>query len=138
MSLVKGSIIVGGSSLQTYAKDGNNLHSEFVEEWIVIEDQNLAININHYWRLRDKETSIRLVSLWASTTNNIVFKIANQGIDILNLTISSAQASAGFVFPVLVLPAKYDIVIVPSAAIARLFLFAKQVAIAENFSLARQ
>jgi hypothetical protein len=138
MSLVKNSLIAGGQSLQTYLKDGNNLHTENVAEWIVLEDQGLSAATNYYWRLSERETHVQLMSLWAVTTNNITLKIQSRGVDLFPITISGVLAATGFPFLGLVLPYKYDILVNGMAAISRILITAKEVSIPEMISFSRQ
>jgi hypothetical protein len=137
MSLTKNSLVAGGSSIQTYLKEGNNINTEPVEEWIVIEDRNLLKNTGYQWRLGDRDFNIRLVSLWAITTGNIVITIQNKGTNVIILAINNTQAASGFVFPTLVLPSKLDILITPAENVASLFLFAKEIAIPVVTNLSR-
>lgn len=136
--LNKAAIQVGGGSLQVYQKDGNNLHTEFVEEWIILEDQNLAKNTNYFWRLSNKDFTVRLVSLWANTTGTITLKLQNQGIDILSIPITNTQASNGYVFPALIVPSNFVLVLTCPQDIIKLFMTAKEVSVCENLSFSRQ
>jgi len=135
--LNKTAISVGGGSLQVYQKDGNNLHTDFVEEWILIEDQNLAKNTNFFWRLSDREFNIKLVSLWAVTTGTITFSLQSRGTSLLSFPITNTQAANGFLFPALVVPAKFDLVLNSAQDITKLFLTAKEISICENLPLSR-
>lgn len=137
MSLTKGSLIVGGGSLQTYLKDGNNLHTEFVEEWILIEDSGLVKNTNYTLRLSDRNFDLRPVSLWATTTGNITLKIQLRGTDIFSFTVTAAQSANGYGIQNLIVPSKYDLVFTPAEAVTRFFLTAKQISICENLPLSR-
>jgi hypothetical protein len=137
MSLQKTAITVGGGSLQVYLKDGNNLHTEFVEEWIVIEDQNLIRNTNYFWRLSDRNFNVRLVSLWATTTGQINLTLQNRGTVLFTLAISNTSAASGFVFPPVVISSKKDLVISGAQDITRLFMTAKEVSICETIVLSR-
>ncbi|MGL5878209.1 MAG: hypothetical protein ACRC2V_10575 [Xenococcaceae cyanobacterium] len=137
MSLQKGALIVGGGSLQTYLKDGNNLHTEFVEEWILIEDQNLLKNTSFYWRLSDRNFDIRLVGLWATTTGNITINIQSRGVNLFPIVVTNVQAASGYNFSSLIVPSKYDLAISCPQDITKLFLIAKQISICENFPLSR-
>lgn len=137
MSLVKGSINTGGNSLQSYLKDGNNLHTEFVEEWILIEDQNIAASTGCLWRLSERDLNVRLVSLWANTTGSILVNVQSRGTAFFSIAITNAQATNGYLFPTFIVPSKFDLTITPSAATSKLFLTAKEIAITENSFLAR-
>lgn len=135
--LNKSAIIVGGGSLQVYQKDGNNLHTEFVEEWILIEDQNIAKNVSAFWRLNERDFYVRLVSLWAVTTGNITINIQSRGLNLLPIVITNTQAANGYIFPSLIVPSKFDLSLICTQDITKLFMTAKEISICENLPLSR-
>ncbi|MGL5805391.1 MAG: hypothetical protein ACRC11_08100 [Xenococcaceae cyanobacterium] len=135
--LNKTAISVGGGSLQVYQKDGNNLHTEFIEEWILIEDQNLLKNTNVYWRLNERDFNVRLVSLWAVTTGDITINIQSRGVVIFPILIAKTQANNGYNFPSLIVPSKFDLAISCTQDITKLFITAKEISICENLPLSR-
>lgn len=138
MSLIKSSLVAGGSSLQTYVKDGNNIHTDSIEEWIFLEATDLALNTDYFWRISEQNRVIRLMSLWAVTTGTIYLRLQYQRTDTFLVSYSGIQANAGIAFPSFVIPPKYDLAMSFNAPVSNLILTAKEVSVTETLTLSKQ
>ncbi len=133
--LIKTSIPVGNGAIQTYQKNGLNVNTEGVEEYLIFEA--IALDANEGRVFKASNSYIRLLSLWAlNTTGNITLSIRTGPANTLltTLTINNAIATTGFTFPFFILIPEQDFLVSSNQPVGYLKIFAKQVYITDNIS----
>lgn len=138
MSLIKSSLVAGGSSLQTYLRDGNNIHTEQIGEWIFVEGEGFSSEDIGYWRLSGKGLNVQLFSLWGNVNGTLTLTLQYRDNPVFQISLAASDIAKGISFPTLIIPKRFDLVFSTTGFISKIFLTAKEIAICEDLTLLRQ
>jgi hypothetical protein len=131
--LQKTSVIVNNASLQTFSRNGLYLNSKPIEELVVLEVTNLAVNQVKTFNLAELNIALKPLSLWVKYPSNplgtITLNLLLNGTVINSLLI---PATLVYSLPFTVIRPGFNVSISSDKAIDRVVIFAEQISILDT------